>query len=341
MLVARCHLFWVWWLSTAFGLLPVASAETPAGKPAVVPSPRSLIAGLHHDEFRRREAAMVALEQRPTADVADLLKAALRDPETRWRAKRVLVAWATRSSDAHHALVLASLSEGKTARLADSVLNNRSAQAAHHSRRKRQLALLKHIATTAQPEVLTISQALTQTRRDRSPSASMHAKSTQSLRSSVARHLVRLARQAMDRQRFDIAATGAFLAHAMNARFDAFDITPEILLAHIGRVAPGGADAPLAGPALGAAPIAAKDQRDTRLEFRRELVFRWKRRFLWPARTFGGYVDPDPRARQLIFHSEDLRHVPEIWERAWSLEMPDVITPYRVHGGVISFEDEH
>jgi hypothetical protein len=41
------------------------------------------------------------------------------------------------------------------------------------------------------------------------------------------------------------------------------------------------------------------------------------------------------RARQLIFHSEDLRQVPEIWERVWALEMPDIATPYRVHGGVI------
>jgi len=43
----------------------------------------------------------------------------------------------------------------------------------------------------------------------------------------------------------------------------------------------------------------------------------------------------DTRARQLIFHSEDLRHVPEIWERAWKIEMPDVATPYRTHGDVI------
>lgn len=43
----------------------------------------------------------------------------------------------------------------------------------------------------------------------------------------------------------------------------------------------------------------------------------------------------DIRARQLIFQSEDLRHVPEIWERAWALEMPDTATPYRTHGGVI------
>ena len=43
----------------------------------------------------------------------------------------------------------------------------------------------------------------------------------------------------------------------------------------------------------------------------------------------------DERARQLIFVSEGLRHIPNIWERGWFLEMPDVITPYRTHGGVI------
>ncbi|NOX55157.1 MAG: hypothetical protein GXP27_12120 [Planctomycetes bacterium] len=44
---------------------------------------------------------------------------------------------------------------------------------------------------------------------------------------------------------------------------------------------------------------------------------------------------PDRRARQLIFVSESLRHIPEIWERIWGLDMPDVATPYRTHGGVI------
>ncbi|HXY33807.1 MAG TPA: hypothetical protein VEI07_06230 [Planctomycetaceae bacterium] len=43
----------------------------------------------------------------------------------------------------------------------------------------------------------------------------------------------------------------------------------------------------------------------------------------------------DVRARELIYQSEDLRHIPEIWERIWGLDMPDVETPYRVHGGVI------
>lgn len=43
----------------------------------------------------------------------------------------------------------------------------------------------------------------------------------------------------------------------------------------------------------------------------------------------------DRRARQQIFASESLRHIPNIWERIWSLDMPDVATPYRTHGGVI------
>ncbi len=44
---------------------------------------------------------------------------------------------------------------------------------------------------------------------------------------------------------------------------------------------------------------------------------------------------PEVRARQLIFTSEGLRHIPEIWERIWGLEMPDLATPYRTYGGVI------
>ncbi|MBQ16913.1 MAG: hypothetical protein CMJ65_07285 [Planctomycetaceae bacterium] len=43
----------------------------------------------------------------------------------------------------------------------------------------------------------------------------------------------------------------------------------------------------------------------------------------------------DIRTRQLIFISEGLRHIPRIWERIWGLEMPDLATPYRTHGGVI------
>jgi hypothetical protein len=44
---------------------------------------------------------------------------------------------------------------------------------------------------------------------------------------------------------------------------------------------------------------------------------------------------PDVRARELIYESENLRHIPDIWERIWGLDMPDVETPYRTHGGVI------
>jgi hypothetical protein len=43
----------------------------------------------------------------------------------------------------------------------------------------------------------------------------------------------------------------------------------------------------------------------------------------------------DTRARQLIYTSENFRHIPEIWERIWFLDSPDTATPYRTHGGVI------
>lgn len=43
----------------------------------------------------------------------------------------------------------------------------------------------------------------------------------------------------------------------------------------------------------------------------------------------------DVRTRQLIFNSENFRHIPEIWERIWGMDIPDPATPYRVHGGVI------
>jgi len=45
--------------------------------------------------------------------------------------------------------------------------------------------------------------------------------------------------------------------------------------------------------------------------------------------------NPDRRAMQLIFTSENLRHIPEIWERIWFLDNPDFETPFRTHGGVI------
>lgn len=44
---------------------------------------------------------------------------------------------------------------------------------------------------------------------------------------------------------------------------------------------------------------------------------------------------PDERVRQLIYQSENYRHVPNIWDRIWGFDMPDLATPYRTHGGVI------
>ena len=43
----------------------------------------------------------------------------------------------------------------------------------------------------------------------------------------------------------------------------------------------------------------------------------------------------DVRTRQIIYVSESFRHINGIWERAWGLELPDLATPYRTHGGVI------
>lgn len=45
--------------------------------------------------------------------------------------------------------------------------------------------------------------------------------------------------------------------------------------------------------------------------------------------------DPAIRARQLIYMSENLRMINDIWERIWYVDMPDIETPYRTHGGVI------
>lgn len=44
---------------------------------------------------------------------------------------------------------------------------------------------------------------------------------------------------------------------------------------------------------------------------------------------------PSVRAQELIYTSEGFRHIPEIWERIWGLEQPDLATPYRTHGGII------
>ena len=46
-------------------------------------------------------------------------------------------------------------------------------------------------------------------------------------------------------------------------------------------------------------------------------------------------ADPVRRTQQLIFTSEDLRLILDDWERLWMLDMPDHLTPYRTHGGII------
>jgi len=46
-------------------------------------------------------------------------------------------------------------------------------------------------------------------------------------------------------------------------------------------------------------------------------------------------ANPDIRVKEMIYSSENFRQIPEIWERIWFLDMPDLETPYRVHGGVI------
>jgi len=52
---------------------------------------------------------------------------------------------------------------------------------------------------------------------------------------------------------------------------------------------------------------------------------------VWP--YFDG--NQDDRARRLIFHDEDLKHVPKIWEKAWATDAPDIVTPYRtIDGGI-------
>jgi len=45
----------------------------------------------------------------------------------------------------------------------------------------------------------------------------------------------------------------------------------------------------------------------------------------------------DDRARRINFsNQESMRHIPKnLGNRIWGLDMPDVATPYRTHGGVI------
>lgn len=47
------------------------------------------------------------------------------------------------------------------------------------------------------------------------------------------------------------------------------------------------------------------------------------------------HSSPDIRVREMIYQSENYRHINEVWQRIWFLDMPDLQTPYRTHGGVI------
>jgi hypothetical protein len=47
------------------------------------------------------------------------------------------------------------------------------------------------------------------------------------------------------------------------------------------------------------------------------------------------HADPVVRTRELVFTSENLRHMPDTWQRIWFLDMPDHTTPFRTHGGII------
>ena len=45
--------------------------------------------------------------------------------------------------------------------------------------------------------------------------------------------------------------------------------------------------------------------------------------------------DPTRRNQQLIYNSESMRLIHDEWERAWLLDQPNHMTPYRTHGGII------
>ena len=46
-------------------------------------------------------------------------------------------------------------------------------------------------------------------------------------------------------------------------------------------------------------------------------------------------ADPSRRTTELIYTSENLRHVLDEWQRIWFLDQPSHLAPYRTHGGII------
>jgi hypothetical protein len=45
--------------------------------------------------------------------------------------------------------------------------------------------------------------------------------------------------------------------------------------------------------------------------------------------------DPARRTQELLNTSENLRQFLDDWERAWLLDQPSHLTPFRTHGGII------
>jgi hypothetical protein len=45
--------------------------------------------------------------------------------------------------------------------------------------------------------------------------------------------------------------------------------------------------------------------------------------------------DPPRRSQQLLYTSEDLRHILDEWERIWFLDQPSHMAIYRTHGGIM------
>ncbi|MHC2070761.1 hypothetical protein ACYFX5_25095 [Bremerella sp. T1] len=46
-------------------------------------------------------------------------------------------------------------------------------------------------------------------------------------------------------------------------------------------------------------------------------------------------ADPSVRTQELIYTSENERHILEEWQRIWFLDQPSHLAPYRTHGGII------
>jgi hypothetical protein len=45
--------------------------------------------------------------------------------------------------------------------------------------------------------------------------------------------------------------------------------------------------------------------------------------------------DPVRRNNQLLYKSQDMRHIKDEWERFWMLDQPAHTTPFRTHGGIM------